>query len=318
MPDSAKRRVGHMANVIAEKTREATEDAMDAAAEKGRLAAEGAQDVMEAIQEKSRELKLRRYRPVFPEEYFSEDYDRPKMIIIADEDERKGVEVCEGAIGWLSDDDDLEVLHLYECAVELSGLMFYPHPACDSAYFVDPFDSRRYLNLEGFFDILHQDQVTELRSIAHALGARECRLESYAKTVERRTRGLVARGEAGKGKSKTKLKAEAEGEAEQQREMSLEFHQTFEEVGEPRIPQLRWFEGDHEIAFLIRTRCGEGGGKTSHYSFSVSNSASSLISGKLAAKIDGVLSKCKLSASASMEERVETEMQRRMQFTVDF
>lgn len=308
---------------------EGRDRAAEAAAALAEAAAEGAQNATEAVREKSRRLMLEHYRPVFPADYLAPDYDLPKMIIVVDEDTRKGVEVCEGAIGWFSDDDDLEVLHLYESAIEMSGLTFFPRPVCDSTYFVDPFDDGRYLNLAKFFEILHQDQVTELRSIAHALGARECRLESYSKTVERKAHGLTARAEATKKKGKKEKKGAREGlsaescgelarELERSQELTLEFHQTFEDVPAACVPPLRWFAEDKEIEFLIKTRCEEGLGRTAHYSLNVDSSVSSFMSGKLASKIDATLSRCHLLAAVSMEEQVEVEMRRRLQFVVDF
>ena len=39
------------------------------------------------------EARRRKYAPVFPDEFWSPDYDLPNMVIIEDEDKRKGIDV---------------------------------------------------------------------------------------------------------------------------------------------------------------------------------------------------------------------------------
>ena len=45
--------------------------------------------------------KERLNNPLFVEDC-STAFDMPNLVVIADEDARKGVEVCDGAIGWLN------------------------------------------------------------------------------------------------------------------------------------------------------------------------------------------------------------------------
>lgn len=48
------------------------------------------------------------------------------MIKIVDDAERRGIDVCEGAIGWLGKVANTEIMYLYDEAVEDSGLTFVP------------------------------------------------------------------------------------------------------------------------------------------------------------------------------------------------
>ena len=98
---------------VADKAKELGESVAEVAAEAGgtvagKVAAAGG-TVAERAKEGARlaadaqlEARRRKYAPVFPDEFWSPDYDLPNMVIIEDEDKRKGIDVCEGAIGWLT------------------------------------------------------------------------------------------------------------------------------------------------------------------------------------------------------------------------
>lgn len=77
-------------------------------------AKEGLKIANQKAQDARQEIRKRYYNPLFPDQYFDEDFDRPKIVVIEDEDARKAIDVCEGAIGWLSKEAGFEVLHLYE------------------------------------------------------------------------------------------------------------------------------------------------------------------------------------------------------------
>lgn len=311
------------------KAKDALEDAAEsvqsAAREYGEkvisAASEGARLASEAAKEGSQRLKESIYNPVFPEDYAAVDYDRPKMIIIVDEDERKGIDICEGSIGWFSKEAGLEVLHLYEEAVPFSGLSFFPRPMCDSVYYVDPFDSNRYVSLDSYFDELQKDKMTELRSIARSLGAKKCTLESFekAKCI------TVRKGKLGGRLKKEGVDFDPEGSGELTQEDSASsqqkilFSQTFEGDARPRVPQLRWYAYDQEIKFLIDSRIGEDGeNSTSRYAIEIDSASSSTMKTALAAKIDVALKKLGASCNFSLEGEALSESRRKLRFEVEF
>lgn len=117
------------------------------------------------------DCKRRWYNPLFLEDYQSEDFDMPKLVVIADEDIRKGNELCEGAIGWLNTRRIPEIIFMYEEFVPNSAIRFSPRPICGSAYYRHPFEPDLYLQVKDYLKICKRDQLTELKNIAYLLGA---------------------------------------------------------------------------------------------------------------------------------------------------
>ncbi|MFR7403155.1 MAG: hypothetical protein ACLUW6_00320 [Coriobacteriaceae bacterium] len=72
------------------------------------------------------------------------------MVIIEDEDKRKGIDVCEGAIGWLTKaSNGMEIFHLYHAFAKESGLAFHPFAQMGAVYVRDPSGLDRFLDLES-------------------------------------------------------------------------------------------------------------------------------------------------------------------------
>ena len=302
--------------------------AIGVAADAGNKAAKAAQDAGQALRQTANDEQhkylMKKYKPLFPDEYHAPDFDIPKMIIIADEDARKGIAVCNGSIGWLSREDSLEVLYLYEEAIPQSGLNFHPMPICDAAYFVDALDSKRYINLSSFLEVTQQDKMTELRNIAFALGARHCWLETYESTREssksaRKGNGDIHMSSVGKGK--TGLEGEYEDRREELglEERKITFDVTFENASDPIRPEVRLYAHDREIASLIEMRCTDKGKSDFRkYKISIDSSSSQTMSVAQAGKIDGTLKKLKMSVGCSFENEVVKESQRKMALFIEF
>lgn len=304
--DKMKKQLGGVAEKVSEQAVELGGRAADAAVV-------GLKAASEKVAEEQHNYQMKKYSPVFPDEYKSPDYDLPKMIVIVDEDERKGVEVCEGAIGWFSKEGGMEVLHLYEEAVPMSGLKFHPAPLRDTVYFADQFDEGLFINLSCYFDVVQQNKITELRRIAHALGAKSCRLEAYE---SEKTVTLKKGAFAGKRGS---AKANGSGQIDESRlaTKTVLFDQVFEGGADPVRPRLQWYAHDKEIDFLIDSRCGEGN-QTKMYKVKLDSSLSATMSVSLAAKIDGALGKLGASCNFSLEGEAQHEMRQKLYFEVQF
>lgn len=314
--DKIKRQLEQKAETISDKAKEYSEMAVSSAKD-------GVKAVSEIAQDGRFKLRMNYYSPVFPEEYRNPDFDLPKMIVIADEDERKGVDVCVGSIGWLSKEGDLEVFHLYEEAVSMCGLHFHPRPVCDSIYYLDAFDNRRFVNLDCYFEVMQQDKMTELRGIAYSLGAKRCRLETYeaAKeiSIKKSRRGAKVSTIAPKGRLKGESSLEAEHLSSKSSETSTLFEHTFEGDATPKCPELQWYAHDKEINFLINTRCsGSDYNSTKDYRIEIDCSASSTLSIRMASKIDAALNKLGASCNFSFEGEVMNESRRKLMFEVEF
>ena len=134
-------------------------------------------DFSEKSKKEKYERRLKKYNSVFPEKYHSEEFNLPNMIVIVDDAVRRGIDVCEGAMGWLSNQKGMEVLHLYDEYINESGIQFVPAPVCDAAYYVDRFDRKRYIQTECIFTKAHEERMAELKNIAYMLGATYCSIE---------------------------------------------------------------------------------------------------------------------------------------------
>ena len=323
----AAKNVGEGIGTIAEK-------AADVAKETAKNVGEGVNDFAEkasdAAAEAAKNIKLAYYSPIFPEEYVSPDYDRPKMIVIEDEDDRKGVDVCEGAIGWFSKAAGLEVLHLYEEAVGFSGINFYPQQNCKTAFYRDILNPNRYINLECYYDTVAKDRITELKKIAYKLGAKSCKLESYEelKTSYNMKAGKAIEGKAaipfGEGNPSlvpATAKADVHGGFgyASERKRSIVFEQTFEGNASPVYPELEWFRNDREIEFLIETRCGdEGSNKTKIYRVTLDQMSMRTLSVDLAAQLDAACGKLGIGKKLFLEGKATRESNTRFSYVIEF
>ena len=83
-----------------------------------------AKDISEHTKKVQQEKKVKRYNPLFPEVFHSEEYNIPNLIAIVDDATRRGIEVCEGAIGWTQKVGDVETLYLYDEYVSKSNIKF--------------------------------------------------------------------------------------------------------------------------------------------------------------------------------------------------
>lgn len=308
---AASEAVSDAAKVAGEAVSDAAKVAGEAASDTAKhvvdAAATGRQKVMEGI-----------FRPVFSEQYESGELKRPKMIAIANDADRKDIEVCEGSIGWSGNAAGVEVLHLYEDAVPTSGLTFFPQALCDSVYYEDSLTPGRFINLDCYFDVLQKDRITELRRIAYELGARKCTLESIeeAKSVRMAKGGIGVKGKLGKipvGDADGSYRATTESRKR------IVFSQTFEGNAEPRRPELKWFAHDQEIEFLIATRCnGSDRNMTKDYRVELDSSSTQTMSVQLAAKLDKALGKLGAACNFSLKGEALTESRRRLVFEVEF
>lgn len=320
--DKIKQNLGAAAGNVAEAAKIAGGAVAEKAKAAGSTASEKAHEGIQQVKVANEARRLEKLAPVFPNDFFADDFDLPYMIIIADEDVRKGIEQCEGAIGWLTRGQGMEVLHLYREFVDQSGLNFHPRPMCDSVYYVDTYDPHRYIDVSCLFEVLHQDKITELRDIARCLGAKSCQLVGREITTEKKVakRGLAAKLGA-KGAPVTSVAAsdEATLREESVSDSQIIFMQRFEGNAEPTRPTLNWFKNDREIQSLVEMRCGnDGANAIKDYAIEIDNSQSASMSAQRAQKIDAVLKGLKISVGSKMEEQLRHESQRKLKFIIEF
>ena len=285
---------------------------------------DGAELAAVKAQEVGHDIQLAVYKPVMKEEFFGFDFDIPKMIVIVDEDERKGVDVCEGAIGWLSRRAGMEVLHLYDEAVGESGLRFHPVATFDEVYRQDPFDKDLYISLSDYFDVMRQDQITEIKDIAFRLGAKHVRVE----LCEESKKVVIGKG---RGRAEAKLpdelpedsldaslSVEAAVESRGYAKKEVLIDQTFEGDSQPQRPELRWFKNNREILSLINMRCEEAVNRAQSYNILARCSSTSSVSLKLAKKIDLALFQMGARSNFTFRSEVTNEARKVMKLLITF
>lgn len=137
----------------------------------------GAKNVSEFTQKTIHDQKMKHYNPLFKEELKSKTFKLPSVIQIVSEVSRRDVDVCEGAVGWTSTVNDVDILHVYEEYTKLCKVQFVPFEKVDAIYCADNFDKSKYINSDAIFERAMNEKLTELENIAYCLGATSCSIE---------------------------------------------------------------------------------------------------------------------------------------------
>ncbi len=128
--------------------------------------------VKESAEEKARELERKLLQPIFPDSLDCADFLMPKFVRIVERDKKYAEsEVCQGSIGYGSDQKGLHMVNIFRDSVEAFGLMFYPDQGCEF-YYADPSERNSYIALDEYFGYLKMARVNELKKIAQDLGAK--------------------------------------------------------------------------------------------------------------------------------------------------
>lgn len=301
----------------------------DMIADFGKTAAEKAQEGAKFLADKTKDdayqRRLKKYNPLFPDVYQSEIFNIPNMIVIVDDAVRKGIDVCEGAIGWLGETAGMEVLYLYDEAVTMSGLKFIPAAKCDEVYYVDQFDRTRFIQVNTIFEKAHNDKLAELEYVAYSLGAKRCSIE----LVEADEEARQVKKKAGL-KETIRLKsfmASSDTSAEQKiartetRQRSGRVESKFQGSDSPKRPELKWFAHDDNVKGLIEMRCNDIN-SIQKKTLELVGASSATMSQKTACAIDSAVGKLggKVSAKgdASMEAKATKESRSRLIYTIEF
>lgn len=145
-----------------EKSAEALSGLVQSTVDFSKKAAADAKVGVAAMVEKSKAdsyaRRMKKYNPLFPEQYKSESFNLPNIIMIVDDAVRRDIDVCEGSIGWLSKESGVEVLCLYDEAVDFSGIQFIPAVTCDALYYVDSFNRNRFIRTDCIFSTESAEQ----------------------------------------------------------------------------------------------------------------------------------------------------------------
>jgi hypothetical protein len=288
----------------------------------GKKAATEARVGMTAMVEKSKAdeyaRRLKKYNPLFPEQYQSASFNLPNIIVIVDDAVRRGIDVCEGSIGWLSKDTGSEVLHLYDEAVAFSGIQFVPAATCDAVYYVDSFDRNRFIRTDCIFSKAHEEKIAELKHIAYCIGAKRCTIDISESSTNFKAKQTKA--DLNASAANIKAKASAEGEVTNKHSKRRHGHDEIEFTGFrlPKRPTLKWFEHDDGINRLIDMCCNGRRGVKSE-TLEISGTTSATMTQSVACAIDSVINKT-ISAKGrtSMKAQAKEEHRSKLLLHIEF
>ena len=279
--------------------------------------------------------KLKKYNPLFPEQYQSENFNIPNIVVIVDDAIRRDIEVCDGAIGWLGKDTGEEVLYLYDEAIEFSGISFIPAPVCNAVYYVDNFDRSRFIQADCIFSRTMKEKIDELQHIAEFIGAKRCLIhisESSKSSKSKRVSAdlgatLIDPAQEVKKHKKSSSKEDAAfGKATLEyenlnnngRKQYGHIETEFSGLRFPKRPTLKWFTHDDGINNLINTCCS-GKRRVKKLTLELSGSTYATMSQSTACAIDGVFHQTlKAKGQVSMKSQAKDEHQSTMLFRIEF
>ncbi len=274
---------------------------------------QGFKNTIEKAKVKSQQKKLKKLNPVFPEQYNSLDFHLPNIIMIVDDATRKNEKLCEGAIGYLENNSNVEMFCLYDEAIEFSKIQFIPNAICDATYCVDPYDRNRFIRTDCFFNKAHEEKLAELKHIAHCLGAKKCSIEISESTSN--IKGQRRKSEF-KGEYQGYAVAESSENSFQQsasdaRTGTIEVE--FEGNSVCKMPTLKWFANEDTVKQLIEMRLSDSNSVKSE-TLKISGSSTATMSQKIARAIDGAVGKTSVSLSEQAEKEYNSTLIYRVVF----
>ncbi|MBQ2691171.1 MAG: hypothetical protein IJF53_03335 [Clostridia bacterium] len=273
----------------------------------------GTQVVKDGAEEKARQLELKALQPIFSDSLDSADFFMPKFIRVTERDKRHAEsEVCQGSIGYSSDQKGLHFINLFRDSLEAFGLAFYPDNESEF-YYVDPSDRDRYIALDEYFSYLKIARVNELQKIAQDLGAKHFKVtymeEKTAFSEKKGKIGINLKG-VGNSEGKREITEKKYDKIEIAAEMECPGH-------EPMKPQLKYMQRDPSIQTLVAMRMDESA-PLMRQKFMLKMSNSSGIKEADAVKIDAVLKGLKYSGNTTVESEAKNEARRYLEYEIEF
>lgn len=264
-------------------------------------------------EETAREAEKRLLRPIFSEDLDAADFHLSKLIRITDIDKRRAEsEVCQGSIGFVSTEKELEVINIFRGREEAFELTLYPDDDSE-VYYVDPSDRNRYIALDEYFYYLKIARVNELQKIAQDLGAKHFRV-----TYKEQKTSFSSKSAKAKATVKTVGNVEATHDLSATEVSTTEVAAEMDCPGhDPVEPTLLYLQKEPSIQSLITLRMDPSSPMT-HQIYTLKLSNSSGIKEKDAVKIDGALKAMKISGNMTVTSEVQNESRRFFEYEVDF
>ncbi len=264
------------------------------------------------IDEKKKEYELKKLQPIFQTDIDDGDFIIQKFVRVADHDKKRAEsEVCKGAIGYFTENNDVRMLNIYRDSTELFGLTFYPDNRSEF-YYVDPSDRDRYIALDDYFNYLKAERVSELQRIAQDLGAKHFRVTF----VEEKAAYTKAKTTVGGKAAKVGTEASVEKSASEYLKMEIAAENDFPGK-DPIKPKIKYLLRDPNIQNLITMRLNEDSALT-HQKLMIKLSNTSGLTEADAVKIDAVLKGMKFGGNTTVQNEAKNEARRYLEYEIDF
>ncbi|MGN0169864.1 MAG: hypothetical protein ACI39H_03765 [Lachnospiraceae bacterium] len=267
--------------------------------------------IKEGIEEKAREIEKKSLQPLFPDTLNSADFLMPKFIRVTDRDKKHAEsKVCQGSIGFISDEKELSIVNVFKDSIDVFGLAFYPDDESEF-YYVDPSDRDRYIALNDYFTFLKTARIAELQKIAQDLGAKHFKVTYKEEKSVFSEKKITAHGKAMIVANGQQERKEREfSKVDIAAEMTFPGH-------EPIKPKLHYLQREPLIQNLITLRMNEET-PLLQQTLSLNLSNSSGMKESDAAKIDAVLKGMKCSGNASVSSEAQNESRRYLEYEIEF
>lgn len=284
------------------------------ASEVGKKTAEGMKKFAKGVSEKSKQMhhdsQIKKYNPLFKEDFENEDFKLPNVIEIVDDAVRRDIKVCEGSIGWTDKVCGVEILYLYDEWVKDSKIQFVPFAKCDAVYCMDIFDKNKFIEASSVFERVNNEKIAELEHIANYLGAKRCAVEVVC--VDTKKDSLQTKIDVKVGDPS--VNSESAGIVESKNEQRGKKISNFKGNDEPKKPHLKWFTYDDNIKNLIKTRLS-GNNQVTYQKLELSCTTVAAMSYKTACAIDKLSG---VKAAVSMERKSIKERSSKLVFEIEF
>lgn len=288
-------------------------DVSEMASSVGDAAKKGAQALKSSLEEKSRQMDLKTLRPIFTETLDDAEFLMSKFVRITERDKKHAEsDVCQGSIGYVSDQKGLYTVNIFQDSIDAYGLTFYPDRDCEF-YYVDPTDRDRYIALDDYFSYLKVVRINELQKIAQDLGAKHFKV-TYK---EEQTSFSEKKGTAhGKAASTATLEATHTSSEKKYSTVEIAAEMTFPGHA-PVKPGLKYMQRDPSIQTLVAMRM-DPAAPLLHQKYMLKLSNSSGLKETDAVKIDAVLKGLKYSGNATVFSEAQNESRRYFEYEIDF
>ena len=292
-----------------------------------------AKNVSEKVADKAEHAKAERSikhnSPVYLRDIRAKGFHLPEMLHLVDNDERYKDPLFKSAIGFREDVKDVTAICvLTKKAADLFGITLLP-AVDEGAYIQDPYNPRRYILVNDYFDYMRQKRIDELAEIAQKLGAKHIKISlNEEKTFStKKTKSGQVKANARDGSKKREL---ASGYAEISADKTTE-EKKYNQVevlremnfpgGDPQEPQLTIFR-NQQMESLIRMRLDEENRLNDKYIVKMKFLTSADYSEKKALSINAAVKKWNLAtdgaAKAMSTSAVKEAQKLEIEYQIEF